>query len=261
VAELASARPVAVVTGAAAGIGAATVDAAIEAGFGVVAMDIDAHGLAARRWPAEHVRTAVGDARSSADVDEACRGAATLGRFAGFVANAGISRPGASIDYPMVDWAEVIDLDLTAVFLGCRIAARHADGALSIVAVSSVAGLRGFAGRAAYAAAKAGVIGLVMSLAVEWAPLGIRVNAVAPGYVATELVRENIQRGVLDPSTLPQRIPAGRLGTPDEVGSVVAFLLGSRAAYVTGAVLPVDGGFNAYGMPLDAPRPAPDPRP
>jgi NAD(P)-dependent dehydrogenase (short-subunit alcohol dehydrogenase family) len=119
----------------------------------------------------------------------------------------------------------------------------------SIVMTSSISGLQGFAGRAAYGAAKAGLINLAQTLAVEWGEDGVRVNAVAPGYIATDLVVRNVQSGFLDEDALRRRIPLGRLGTPEDVAGAIAFLLGPRAAYVTGTVLVVDGGWVSFGLP------------
>jgi NAD(P)-dependent dehydrogenase (short-subunit alcohol dehydrogenase family) len=167
-----------------------------------------------------------------------------------FVACAGISKPGPSLDYDIRDWQAIVDLDLTAVFTGARVAASRMATGGSIVAISSVASHVGFGGRAAYCAAKAGVNGLVRSLAIEWAPLGIRVNSVSPGYTATALVNRNIASGALNEADLLSRIPAGRLGKPEEMAEAVWFLVSDASTYVTGTDILVDGGMAAYGLAL-----------
>lgn len=241
----------AVVTGAARGIGRATVARLGEDGYRVVALDRDEEGLSAAWGTVPGVVPFAGDATAPQTIQAALDAAGELGEVHAFVANAGTSSPGSSISYERADWDGLIEVHLTAAFEGARRAASRMPPGAGIVCVSSIAALQGFAGRAAYSAAKAGVIGLVRSLAVEWAPHGLRVNAVAPGYVATELVRANVERGFVDEAVLRRRIPLGRLGDPSEIANVVGFLLSDAAAYMTGVTLPVDGGWTAYGLQAD----------
>ena len=239
----------ALVTGASRGIGAACAVALANDGFDV------AIGF---------VRDADGAARTAAQVETAGRRAFThqvdvaeeasaagfvaaseeaLGDLEAVVLNAGITRDGLALRMSADDWGAVLRTNLDGAFFTARAVMR---GMLkrrggSIVAVSSVVGLGGNAGQANYAAAKAGMIGMAKSLAKECGGRGVRVNAVAPGYIATDMTAElgDEQRRLLLDAT-----PLGRLGSPEDVAGAVAFLCSPAAAYITGAVLPVDGGLS-----------------
>jgi NAD(P)-dependent dehydrogenase (short-subunit alcohol dehydrogenase family) len=117
----------------------------------------------------------------------------------------------------------------------------------AIVNLSSIAGVTGLPRRNAYGAAKAGIIAMTRSMACEWAGQGIRVNAVAPGFVATELVRKLENDGSVNIPRLESRIPLGRLARPEEIAETIFFLCSPAASYVTGSVLSVDGGWAAFG--------------
>lgn len=134
------------------------------------------------------------------------------------------------------------------MFSGCISPAIGSEGA-AVVNVGSVGGHVGLAGRAAYTASKAGLEGLTRTLALEWAPYGIRVNTVAPGWTRTEMVTNGISTGDIDESKLTGRIPLGRLANPDEIASAALFLGSSMASYITGQSLIVDGGVTANGSP------------
>jgi len=131
----------------------------------------------------------------------------------------------------------------------CRAASRpmlrQKQGA--IVNVSSIVGLGGFPRRSAYAAAKAGINHLTHTLACEWGPSGIRVNAIAPAYTLTPMVQALLERNAFDPKILERRTPLGRLAIPEEMAQAAVFLLSDWASYITGTVLPVDGGWSAFG--------------
>ena len=161
------------------------------------------------------------------------------GRIDVLVNNAGITRDGLLMRMKTEDWQAVINLNLTGVFLCTRAVTRPMLKQRSgrIINITSVVGLMGNAGQANYAAAKAGVVGLTRSSAKEMASRGITVNAVAPGFIATDMTKD------LEADAILAAIPLGRFGTPDQVAGTVRFLAADpAAAYITGQVLQVDGG-------------------
>ena len=165
---------------------------------------------------------------------------AELGPVAVLVNNAGVRADGLAPQIGPDDWSAVIDTNLSAAFHTTRRALRPMLRARfgRIVNIASIVGIRANAGQANYAAAKAGLVGMTKTVAVEVARRGITVNAVAPGLVETRLT-EGIGNGLVD------AIPARRVGTADEVAACVRFLASDEAAYVTGSVLTVDGGLSA----------------
>jgi len=161
------------------------------------------------------------------------------GRLDVLVNNAGITRDGLLMRMKTADWRQVLDLNLTGVFLCTRAVSRSMLKARSgrIINITSVVALMGNPGQANYSAAKAGVLGLTRSSAAEFASRGVTVNAVAPGFIATDMTRD------LDQGPILAAIPLGRMGQPEEVAGVVCFLAcDPAAAYLTGQVLQVDGG-------------------
>ncbi|MEB3348426.1 MAG: 3-oxoacyl-[acyl-carrier-protein] reductase [Cyanobacteriota bacterium] len=161
------------------------------------------------------------------------------GRLDVLVNNAGITRDGLLMRMKTADWQSVLNLNLTGVFLCTRAVSRPMLKARSgrIINITSVVALMGNPGQANYSAAKAGVIGLTRSTAAEFASRGVTVNAVAPGFIATDMTRDLNAEGIL------AAIPLGRMGQPEEVASAVRFLAADPAgAYMTGQVLQVDGG-------------------
>ncbi|KQV14576.1 MULTISPECIES: SDR family NAD(P)-dependent oxidoreductase [unclassified Kitasatospora] len=239
------------VTGAASGIGRATVRVLVADGARVLANDVNEIGLATLREELPEVGTVVGDVSSPADAERMVRAAVErFGRLDVLVANAGVIPLGSALETTVEDWDHVLAVDGRGMFLTCKYAieamlADEAGG--SIVCVSSISGVAGQARQAAYGPAKFVASGLTKHLAVEWAGHGIRVNAVAPGTIRTEAVEAVAEQpgGAEYLATMKLAHPMGRLGEPAEVAAAIAFLAGERASFVTGAILPVDGGYLA----------------
>ncbi|MER5885024.1 SDR family NAD(P)-dependent oxidoreductase [Streptomyces sp. NPDC001941] len=240
----------ALVTGAASGIGRAVASRLASAGASVVVADVSGPGareaageLADQGWRASAV---VVDVTDPASVERAVRHAVdTYGALHLAVNNAGIGGPSLPTgEYDVEDFKRVLDTNLTGVFYSLRyeLPAIVAAGGGAVVNMASILSARGFAGSAAYVAAKHGVLGLTRTAALEYAPRGVRVNAVGPGFVDTPLLGD-ADRGVRD--YLVSLHPAGRLGTAAEVAELTAFLLSDRASFVHGSYHLVDGGYAA----------------
>ncbi len=241
---------VATVTGANRGLGLGIAAALAQAGADVVSVQRthDAEAVravveaAGRRFLA--VVTDVGAPDAATRALEATL--ATFGQANILVNNAGVQRRSPAESFPAADWDDVIDVNLNAVFRFAQCYGRHmlAHGGGKIVNIASVIALQGGYTIAAYAAAKHGVAGITQALCNEWAARGINVNAVAPGYMATEM---NVAL-IADPvrsTQIGSRIPAGRWGEPSDIGGAVVFLASHAAAYVHGQMLAVDGGWLA----------------
>jgi NAD(P)-dependent dehydrogenase (short-subunit alcohol dehydrogenase family) len=183
---------------------------------------------------------------------EQCQAAAQaavdrFGRLDGMVNCAGVSKPHDSMSLPPADWAHMVDVQLNGAFYLAQACAQRMAAGGAMVFITSTNAEAAFPRRAAYCCAKAGVAMLTKVLAIEWAEKGIRVNAVGPAYVATEMTQRNIAAGNVNEAQIKARIPLGRLAKPADVADAVSFLLSDKAGFITGHSLYVDGGWLAYG--------------
>jgi NAD(P)-dependent dehydrogenase (short-subunit alcohol dehydrogenase family) len=241
----------ALVTGAGRGIGRSCVHALVDAGATVTAVarsegqletvvaEVGARGGQAHAFAA--------DVRDPDQVDRAVRAASEHGDLSICVNSAGLNRTGPTHEYDVADFDLVLETNLRGTFLVCRsvgavLLARGRGG--RIVNVSSQMGSVGYPGRAAYCASKHAVNGLTKALAVEWAPHGVTVNAVAPTFIQTPMTESMLADETFRADVL-RRIPLGRIGQVDEVAAAVVFLASPAASLITGEVLAVDGGWVA----------------
>ena len=236
-------------TGAASGIGAATARKLHDEGARLLLGDVDEAGLnvVAKELDADRVGTFNVDVADLEQVEAFTEAAITrFGRLDIVFNNAGIGAYGRTPDLTPEAWHRTIAVDLDSIFFGCRAAIPHlrAAGGGAIVNTASISGLGGDAGLAAYNAAKGGVVNYTRTLAIDHARDGIRVNAVCPGLIETNLSHRLISHEKLM-DAYRERIPMGRAGRAEEVASVVCFLASDEASYVTGTTLVVDGGITA----------------
>jgi NAD(P)-dependent dehydrogenase (short-subunit alcohol dehydrogenase family) len=238
---------VAVVTGGARGIGDAIVQALRTADAQVVVLD-----KLEPQKPRNGVRYTTADVSDPASVAGAFESVDTVeGRVDVLVNNAGIQRAGLIGQISYEDWSAVIGTHLTGMFLCCsqaipRMTEQGSGGA--IVGLASTAGFVGLPGRGPYCAAKAGIMGLTRALSLEGAPVGIRVNAVAPGFTRTEMVQQALDDGSLREEWMLERVPLKRLADAEEIARIVRFLASDQASYVTGQTIVVDGGWTIQGV-------------
>jgi NAD(P)-dependent dehydrogenase (short-subunit alcohol dehydrogenase family) len=251
----ASSHPkVAVVTGAGDGIGWATAQRLAQDFAHVVVADLRADAAAARAAELGTAHAGIAcDVSIEADVVGLMRQVRErFGRIDLLVNNAGIGEQTVmTLEQSVQAFDRILSVHLRGTFLASREAGRIfvAQQSGAIVNISSIAGLHGHPGRNAYGAAKAGISSMTEAMACEWARDGIRVNAVAPGYVLTELVKSLVAKGALNLGNIEERTPMGRTAAPEEIAEAIAFLGSERAGFITGVTLPVDGGWLAFGAP------------
>lgn len=239
----------AVVTGAAQGVGLATARLLAQQGHHVVMTDVQALDLQIERLTSEglSVSAIVGDIASEAFVEQlAAQVFANHGGTDILVNNAGISLICPAEETTLDQWQRVMAINLAGPFLLSRALGRQmlARGQGSIINVASIAGLRGVIHRAAYNASKHGLIGLTRTLAAEWGGRGVRVNAVCPGWIKTEMDVADQGSGAYGDDDIINRVPMARFASPDDVARAIGFLA-HPDSFVNGVTLPVDGGWTA----------------
>lgn len=238
---------IALVTGGSRGIGKACALALAKEGAEVIVNYVSNETAASQ--VCQEIRSLGGlaspikfDVGNPKETQEALQGLQKEKKFISIlVNNAGITSDGLMMRFSIEDWDSVVNTNLRGAFVTSQAVLRGMmkERKGSIIHMSSIVGLIGNAGQAAYCAAKAGLIGLTKSMAKELASRNIRVNAIAPGYIETDMT------GILTPEQkegILKAIPLGRVGRPEEIADAVVFLASSRANYITGQVLPVDGG-------------------
>jgi len=238
---------VAVITGAAQGIGRRIAEVLAEEGYRLAVIDrqpvTGLDGLDALAF--------IGDVSDEGDIARFVETVeAEYGRADVLVNNAGIASIAPAEETGAAQWRRVLEINLTGPFLLCQAFGRRmlVRGTGSIVNIASVAGLLGVADRVAYNASKHGLIGLTRTLAVEWGGRGVRVNAVCPGWVKTEMDVEAQASGAYGDDDITARVPMARFAQPDDIAKAVAFLADpQRSGFVNGTALSVDGGWAADG--------------
>ncbi len=238
----------AIVTGGARGIGNAAARGLYESGADVVLIDkLEKVTEAAKAIDPERVHAIVADLHGKEAVIKACEEAvAILGGVDILVNCAGVQFRRVAKDFPAEQWEDVLSVNLSTTFYMCQeIGARMLEqGSGSIVNIASMLSFFGGHWIPAYAASKGGVAQVTKSLSNEWAGQGVRVNAIAPGYIATDLNTSQRQDKEQEEWIL-KRVPVGRWGTPEDLQGLIIFLASEASAFITGAVIPIDGGYLA----------------
>ncbi|MEV0118831.1 SDR family oxidoreductase [Streptomyces sp. NPDC050844] len=244
-------RPVAVVTGVAQGIGRSVAEGLAAEGYALVLADLKdpVETLATVRDMGAEAVAVVGDIASESHVAGLAEQVRErFGQVDVLVNNAGVSLLSPAEDTTAEQWRWVLEVNLTGPFLLCRALGQLMleAGSGSIVNIASIAGLHGVADRAAYNASKHGLIGLTRTLAAEWGGRGVRVNAVCPGWVKTEMDAADQASGGYTDSDIVERVPMARFAAPGDIAQATAFLADpARSGFINGTALPVDGGWTA----------------
>ncbi len=245
---------VAIVTGASKGIGKAIATRFAREGASLV---VASRSRDALEKVAHEIKSAGGEAlvvtvdvRNADSTDELVKKTVShYGRLDLLVNNAGITMGGASEELSPEDWRTAMETDLFGVFFACQAAARVMipQGSGNIINISSVNGILAAPRRAAYCSSKAGVNALTKVLAIEWADRNIRVNAIAPGYVRTELVQDVIDKGAISMEAILRRTPQHRIGEVEDIAGLAVYMASDESSYMTGSIVTIDGGWTAYG--------------
>jgi len=245
---------VAIVTGASKGIGRAIAGAYAREGASVV---LASRSMDLLETSAREIKQAGGEALAvSVDIrnvesinDLVKKTVDQYGRLDLLVNNAGITMGGPSEDLAPEAWRTALETDLFGVFFASQAAARimMPQGGGGIINISSINGILAAPRRAAYCASKAAVNELTKVLAIEWADRKIRVNAIAPGYVRTELVQDVIDKGAISLDAILRRTPQGRIGEVEDIAGLAVHMASDESSYMTGSIVNIDGGWAAYG--------------
>lgn len=247
---------VALITGGGRGLGRAIALAFAKEGADIVISEIDMP--AAERVSGEvktlgrHSLAIKADVTNKMEIEEVVKAILNikeLGKIDILVNNAGVAMVRPSEELEEADWDKGLNIDLKGVFLYSQVVGKEMSRQKrgNIINIASIYGLFGVPARASYCSAKAGVISLTKVLACEWARYNINVNAIAPGFIRTDMVKDLIKRGIFDEKAVAGRTPAGRLGEPEEIANAAVFLASDESSYITGHTLVIDGGWSVYG--------------
>ena len=258
-----SEQPVAIITGAARGIGLACAQWFLAHGYRVAVLDVDNEELlraSAELGEPARLLTVHCDVASPAEVKSAVdKTCSTFGRIDALVNNAGVAVFKPMLEHSFAEWRQVMSVNLDGAFLCTQACApvmlkntKTAGGYGAVINIASISGLRASALRVAYGTSKAAIIHLTKQQAVELGNMGIRVNAIAPGPVDTDMAKKVHSAAIR--ADYADAIPLARYGTPEEIAEGVGFLCSQAASYINGQVLAVDGGFDAAGIGLPSLR-------